>query len=96
LATVVLEVGSKSGVPMTTREKFRLRTGDEAIRKSGHERLNALSKLMSNHENGAGQKQSDGQYIDPEGYWIDPSRNVRRKQRRAGSDIDRSGELLRC
>ena len=24
-------------------------------------------------------KTSDEQYIDPEGYWIDPARNVRRK-----------------
>ena len=34
---------------------------------------------MSNSGNGAGQEQRDDQYIDPEGYWIDPDRNVRRK-----------------
>jgi hypothetical protein len=31
---------------------------------------------MSN--NGTGEDR-DQQYIDPEGYWIDPARNVRRK-----------------
>jgi len=34
---------------------------------------------MSNNGDGAGQKQRDQQYIDPEGYWLDPARNVRRK-----------------
>jgi len=34
---------------------------------------------MSNNRNGAGQKERDDQYIDPDGYWIDPARNVRRK-----------------
>ena len=34
---------------------------------------------MSNNGNGVDQKQRDDQYIDPEGYWIDPVRNVRRK-----------------
>ena len=34
---------------------------------------------MSNNGNGPGQKQHDEQYIDPDGYWIDPARNVRRK-----------------
>jgi hypothetical protein len=32
-------------------------------------------QTMSNNGNGAGQNE---QYIDPEGYWIDPERNVRR------------------
>jgi hypothetical protein len=33
---------------------------------------------MSNNGNDAGQEQRDDQYIDPQGYWIDPDRNVRR------------------
>ena len=36
-------------------------------------------QAMSNNGEGAGQNQRDEQYIDPEGYWIDPARNVRRK-----------------
>jgi len=33
---------------------------------------------MSNNGNGAGPEQRGDQYIDPEGYWIDPERNLRR------------------
>jgi hypothetical protein len=33
---------------------------------------------MSNNGNGVDQRRDAEQYIDPQGYWIDPERNLRR------------------
>jgi hypothetical protein len=41
--------------------------------------LKTRGQTMSNNGGTVDQKERDEQYIDPEGYWIDPARNVRRK-----------------
>jgi len=58
LASVVLEVSSKSGAPMTAKEKLRLR---QAVRQFAREALKYRSFIqpMSNNGNGDGQKQRD-------------------------------------
>jgi hypothetical protein len=35
---------------------------------------------MSNNGNGAGQKERDDQYIDPDGYWIDADRKCQAEE----------------